>query len=153
MVGTAPPAVAGKRSLGNWAAGGASRKRLRRAGPSRGSRAGAPRGSGAQPWHPRSGPDRQQASGELSAVADLPPGRRAAAAHQRALQNAPDPRATAREAAPANTLLPRTSSETLKLCHGDQTTHGHNHPHYLGAHSFLTRACACACDWGNSFPA
>lgn len=42
---------------------------------------------------------------------------------------------------------------TPEPCHGHQTTHRHTTPHSLRAHSSLTPACACACDWGHSNPA
>lgn len=42
---------------------------------------------------------------------------------------------------------------TPEPCHGHQTTHQHTTPHSLRAHSSLTPACACACDWGHSLPA
>lgn len=147
--GTAPTAVAGKRSPGNWAAGGASRKQLRWAGPSRGARAGAPRVPGAQRWHPRPGPDRPQAGGEVSAVADLPPGRRAAGAHQRALQTAPDPPATAKEPGPSQhlTLLAPHPNPHPQPCHGEQTTPTHPPPRSLGftlLYTPLYPACANA---------
>lgn len=57
----------------------------------------------------------------MSAVAELPPGRRAAAAHQRALRNAPDSRATGREAAPVKTLLSSHFTRKPEPCLGDQT--------------------------------